>query len=247
MKITLSRLSVTSLAWLASETINESESEKYSIAKDHPLLQNLKTEYARYFEVFDKRTFSGKGKLVAKANVRRNNAFIGLKFCIYGLTKVEESTLQQDAIALYKIFKYFGLDLNRENYMAKSASLSKLIETLSEPENLQRIERIHLTEIFGLMSAAQANFENLALEQIAANAQLRMMESATSLRGNLELALGNYFKLVTAMKEFDGWEALYGVLNEFVKSVRNSHRKRKNTDESTENVTPEAETAATVE
>jgi len=49
------------------------------------------------------------------------------------------------------------------------------------------------------------------------------------------------------MKEFDGWEALYGVLNEFVKSVRNSHRKRKNTDESTENATPEAETAVTVE
>jgi len=230
MKITLSRLSVASLAWLAEISIQESMTEKYGIAKNHPLLLNLQTEYGRYIEVFDKQTYSGKGKLVAKANVQRNNAFVGLKFCIYGLTKVEGISTQQDALDLYPIFKRFGLDLNRKNYMSKSSSLSKLIETLAEPENKQKLERIHLTEIFGLLSAAQDNFENLALEQIAANAQLRMMESSTSLRANLEKALGNYFKVVTAMKEIDGWEHLYAILEELAKSARNSRRKQKDSD-----------------
>jgi len=239
MKITLSRLNVKSLAWLAGTTIEESMTEKYSIAKDHPLLINLKKEYDSYYEVFDKKTYSGKGKLVAKANVRRNEAFIGLKFCIYGLTKVEGNTLQQDAVDLYGIFKRFGLDLNRKNYLTKSAMLSKLIEELSMPENRLKIERIHLTEIFGLLSTAQDNFENIALEQISANAQLRMMESATSLRGNLEMTLGNYFKVVTAMKEFDGWDDLYLMLNEYVKSVRHTQRAKKETTQPTEEVQPE--------
>jgi hypothetical protein len=240
MKITLSRLSVTSLEWLAGTTIDKSMTEKYDIAKDHPLLLNLKKEYERYNEVFDKKTYSGKGKLVAKANVLRNEAFIGLKFCIYGLTKVNGNSKQQDAVDLYRIFKRFGLDLNRKNYMAKSATLSKLIEELSTPENKQKIERIQQTELLEILSAAQDNFEKLVLEQTEANAQLRMMESATSLRGNLEMALGNYFKVVTAMKEFDGWDDLYRILNEYVKSVRHSHLAKKETTQATEEVQPEA-------
>jgi len=231
MKITLSRLSVASLDWLAGITIEESMTEKYSVAKDHPLLAMLQTEYDRYAEVFDKKAYSGMGKLVAKADVRRNETFVGLKFCIYGLSKVEGSNAQQDAADLYSIIKWHGLDLNRKNYMSKSAILSKLIEELSLPENKLKLERIHLTEVFGLLSAAQDDFDRLALEQMSANAQLRMMESSTALRGNMEKALGNYFRIVTAMKDFDGWTELHELLNESAKSARHSHRNRKEHDE----------------
>jgi hypothetical protein len=38
------------------------------------------------------------------------------------------------------------------------------------------------------------------------------------------------------MKDFDGWKELHGLLNEYVKSARHSHRTRKENDE----VEPEA-------
>ncbi|MHB9141085.1 MAG: DUF6261 family protein [Paludibacter sp.] len=235
MKITLQRLSVGNLATLADRTITESLNEKYVIVKDHPLLISLQTQYEHYFEVFDKKAYSGKGKLVAKADYQRDEAFLGMKNCIYGLTRVIGNSMQQDAMDVYGIFKRFGLDLPRKSYMAKSGTLPKLIETLNEPLNKQKIENMHLTEIFELLSAAQTNFEKMEDEQITANAQLRLMESASSLRGNLEMALGNYFKVVTAMRQLEGWDDLYGILNEYVKASKNSHRKKTETTETENN------------
>ena len=234
MKIALSRLSVRTLEWLAGITVEESLNEKYTVVKDHPLLLNLKKEYELYYGVFGKKAYSGKGKLVAKTDKKRNEAFIGLKFCIYGLTKVEGSSMQTDAVDLYNIFKHFGLDLYRKKYMTKSSLLLKMVEELSKPENQQKIERIHLSEIFGLFSQANIDFENMVLEQISADAKLRGMESASSLRGNLEKALGNYYFVVEAMKKFEGWEHLHAMLNEYVKSARNSRRKRKEKTDKTD-------------
>ena len=229
MKITLQRVSVGSLATLADRTITESLNEKYTIVKDHPLLVNLQAEYKRYIEVFDKKTYSGIGKKLAKVDKRRNNAFIGMKFCIYGLTKMEGSSMQEDAVNLYREFKRAGLDLNRKRYFEKSGWLDVIIEAFNKPEYQQKIVHLNLTEVFGLLSGAHADFLKTDDEQRTANAKLRMMESASSLRGNLEAALSNYFKVVTAMKDMEGWSHLYGILNEFVKASKNSHRKKKET------------------
>ncbi len=234
MRISLQRLSVGVLATLADQTITESVNEKYAVVKDNPLLEKLQAEYKRYFDVFGKKAYSGLGKKLAKADKRRNNAFIGMKFCVYGLTKMEGCNMQQDAVDLYKEFKWVGLDLNRKKYFDKSGKLDELIIILNKPEYQQKIANTNLTEVYGLLSAAQADFMKTEDEQITANTKLRMMESASSLRGNLQTALGNYFRVVTAMKEIEGWDKLYGNLNEFAKSARLSHRMSRKHKEETE-------------
>ena len=74
------------------------------------------------------------------------------------------------------------------------------------------------------MKAAQTNFVAIFAEQMGINSELRLTESATSLRGNLEAALRNYLNVVTAMNQLEGWKNLYTELNEAVKAARNSSK-----------------------
>ena len=231
MRISLSRLSVTSLSALVDRVIRESKLEKHPVVKDDALLTALENLFEGYDAVFGKRKYSGVGKLVASADLRRNEAFVGMKFCVYGLTKVSGHSLYADATELYKLFKHIGLGLDQYNYSEKSALLSKLVERMDLPENAQLIEATHLTEIYGILKAAQINFEGMIYQQIAANSKLRQLKTASSLRRELEMALHNYLALVTAMKQLPGWKELYLIMNEFVKAARNSHRPRKDTPE----------------
>lgn len=225
MKIALSRLNTGTLSCLAGQLVTDSKPETYTFIKDHPLLTTLQTTYARFNVVIDKQSYSGKGKLVAKANIARNNAFNCMKHCLSGLAKVDGNSLQADANDLYSIFKSAGLNINQHKYMTKSTELGKLIEVLEQPENALKIEHVHMTEIFGILKAANISFEKLALEQMGDNAKLRQMGTASALRKDLETTIHNYLSLVTAMKEVDGWKKLYMLLNEHVKKARNSHRK----------------------
>ncbi len=233
MKIALSRLSVSSLSWLAYQLILESKTETaYPFLKDHPLLTTLQTTYNRHQIVYGKQSYSGKGKLVAKANLVQNDAFNGMKFCIYGLTKVGGNSLQADAKDLYHLFKDAGISLSRHKYWTKTAELSKLIQKLDKPENKEKIERVHLTEVFEMLKTAFLDFDRLSLEQADANSKLRLMGTASGLRKELENAIHNYLALATAMKEFDGWKKLCGTFNELVKSIRDTNQKSdKNTTE----------------
>jgi len=233
MKIALSRLSTSTLSWLADQIITDSKSEKFPFIENHPLLTALQATYVRYDAVFGKQSYSGQGKIVAAANVRQNDAFNGMKFCLYGMSKVSGNSMQTDAKDLYKIFKSAGVSLTRHKYMTKSAELVKLIEALDKPENATKIERVHLTEIFGILKAAYINFEKLSLEQAGANAKLRLMGTASALRKELERDVHNYLSVLTAMKQQEGWSKLYMLLNEIVKSARNSHRKGKDPTEPT--------------
>jgi len=224
MKIALSRISTKTLATLVKRIIDESALDSHEVVKGHKLLTALITAYADYDLVYAKPTYSGKGKLVADANTLRDEAFVGMKFCIYGHTKIRNNSLLNDAKDLYQIFKQQGLDINLSNYSGKTAQLTKLIEILEIPENAIKIANLHLMEIFGILKTAQSGFENLVLEQTNANAKLRMIGTASLSRADLEKALHNYLSLVTAMKQLDGWDELYLALNEYVKSARNSQR-----------------------
>ncbi len=65
MKITLSDLNTKDLATLVQRSITASDSGKYAVISNHPLLSELKTIYTEYDAVYTKSTFSGKGNNVA--------------------------------------------------------------------------------------------------------------------------------------------------------------------------------------
>ncbi len=235
MKINYSSLTTETLAELVKRVLGISKKEAYVMVLNHPLLVKLMEVADEYLIVFDKNTFSGKGALVAKADLLRDNLFKGMRNSVQGLSQIHGLATQQDALDLYAIFRSHGLDLFRYSYGDQSSHMDKLIEELEIPANKAKIERLHLSEVYELMKSAQQSFELNFSDQTVANAQLRAMESATSLQKKMITAVRNYLQFVEMMNDIDAnWSPLYIELNEIVKAASNSKQASKKTDTPTE-------------
>jgi hypothetical protein len=234
MKINLARLITKDLAVLGQRVVAISDEPAFIVIKGNPLLEAVRLAHADYDAVFTKKVFSGKGVLVADADIHRDTVFAGFKDILVGYSKLDNLPFQQDAKDIYAIVEEFGIDLDRYTYSAETAQLQKLLEKLAKPEYAIKIDRMQLTAIVTELRAAQANFELLFNEQAQANAELRLMESASSIRKNLETALRNYFNVVKAMRQQAGWKELYAKLDEIVKAANSSNPSSPKTDAPTE-------------
>ena len=224
MKISVSQLSLDTLAALASRVLDISKKAAYAAMLNNPLLVALMAAFDDFFAVFDKATFSLMGRPVEVADLYRDNIFSGMKNCLLGLTKMEGLSIQQDAKDLYAIFELHGLDLDRYSYGDQSSHIDKLLETVDLPVNVLKIEQVNLTQVYALMKSSHVSFKNKFGEQMGANAVLRQTQSASSIRNNLEFSLRNYLNLSTAMKQTPVWNQLYTDLDEAVKAARNSNQ-----------------------
>lgn len=222
MKISLQRVSTKDLATLTERTLTVSTSGKYPVLTNHPLINELTTHYADYSEVYTKKTFSGKGKDVAAADHDRDVAFSVIKAFLNGYRQVVSVPNYQDAEDLYQVFVHFGLDLDRMSYSSQTAQMKKLIEALERPENTQKIVNLSLSVAFLEMKNKHEYFEDVFEEQTEANAGLRQMESASSVRRTLERTLRSYLNMLTALKDVHDWEDAYAEVNELVKAAKNS-------------------------
>lgn len=234
MKISLQRVSTKDLATLTERTLTISTSGKYPVLTNHPLMNELTTHYADYSEVYTKKTFSGKGKDVAAADHDRDVAFSVIKAFLNGYQQVISVPNYQDAEDLYQIFVHFGLDLDRMSYSSQTAQMKKLIEALERPENTQKIVNLSLSIAFLEMKTKHEYFEDVFEEQTEANAGLRQMESASSVRRSLERTLRSYLNMLTALKDVPDWKDAYAEVNELVKAAKNSAVARKKNNEEPE-------------
>lgn len=222
MRITLSDLNTKDLATLVQRMITASDSGKYAVISNHPLLSELKTVYTEYDAVYTKSTYSGKGNDVASADRDRDISFRALKNFLNGYRKMPSLSNYQFAEDLYQIFKLYDLSLDKMSYSSQTAQMKKLIEDLEKPENIQKLNALSLFPSFNEMKSKQDAFEQIFAEQAGANASLRNMKSASSTRKDLEKALRSYLNFITVMKEVTGWELLYADINELVKAAKNS-------------------------
>ncbi|MFC3159029.1 hypothetical protein SAMN05443633_107188 [Chryseobacterium arachidis] len=227
MKITLSELKIKDLATLSQRIIQTSNSGKHPILNNHPLITELTAQYAGYDEVYTKQTFSGKGKDVAVADHERDMAYSSLKAFLNGYRQVASVPNVKDAEDLYQVFVQFGLDLDRLSYSSQTAQMKKLIEALELPANVQKIANLHLSTAFSEMKTKQVYFEEIFQEQAKANAGLRQMPSASSVRRTLENTLRSYINFLTAMKDVAEWKEIYNETNELVKAAKQSSTAKK--------------------
>lgn len=189
-------------------------------AKNHLFLSNLETSYNQYYAVISKQSFSGKGQTVAQADKERDKAFTQLKAFLSGYSQLSSAPHNADAVALYNLFKIYGLRLDKLSYGEQTLQLGKLIEALSLAENQNHIKNLSIKESFNELKAKHEAFKVLFDEQAQANAELREIKSASSLRKTLEKDLRRFLELVSLMNEAGQWSALYNKLNEFVKAAR---------------------------
>ena len=230
MKITLQKLSTKDLATLAQRIINSSKNGNYTVVENHELLLSIEEQYSIYDKVYAKLAFSGKGQTVAEADHTRDNLFSGIKKFLKGYEKLPSLDNYQIAMDVLSIFKTHGLDLDKLSYSAETAQMKKLIEELEKPETLNKLSALNLETIFNQLKTAQADFEAIYAEQAEANADLRQLPSASTIRKNLEVAIKNYLNLLTAMKNVENWKLIYADINEIVKAAKNSTITAKNSN-----------------
>ncbi len=219
MKAKLTRIPTKELGILAKRVIEASKSGNFTIVKNNELLGEIEKQYADYEKVYAKKTYSGKGDIVAEADRERDLVFSSIKLFLSGYSKIKTMPHAQSADELYQIFKGFGLNLHHFNYAKETAQLNSLIAELETEQNKAKITALNLTETFENLKTAQTNFEKLYNEQAEANAELHNLPSATEIRRYLEHSLRNYFTLLTAMKDVKGWELIYEEINEIVKGI----------------------------
>jgi len=172
---------------------------------------------------------------VAKADLLRDNRFLGIKNAIWGFIQLDGIAFHQDALDLKAIIDLHGADLYHYSYDDESTHLNQLILDFDKPENMMRLQRLNLTEAFTLLKASQTDFIQLVGGQSEADSILRGMESASSLYKHMATSLRNYVNYVDAMSEIDNsWTALSLELNEALKAANNKPTPTKTDDTPTE-------------
>ena len=224
MKITLSRLGTKNLASLAQRVVNSSKSGKYKIAEEHDFLKALERESAEYDKLYVKLTYSGKGEEITAADMARDKAFYALKLYLKGYKDVPSLPDVTEAAVLYKLMDQYGGNIIKMTYADESAQLKRLIVELDKPENIARLTTLKLKPAYEELKAKQKAFEDFYAEQAEANAELRALPSASSVRARPESALRAYLDLVFAMRSITGWDMLYRDLNEMVKAAAATYR-----------------------
>lgn len=219
MKMNFSKLSTKELAATAQRSLAVSAEPAFAEVKNNPLLATLYTVYTDYDAVYVKKTYSGRGVELFAADKDRDMPFGGFKDVLVGHSKLAASPYNQPAKDIYAIIEKHGIGLDHYSYAEETAQMKKLLEELELPANAAKIEQMQLTPIVSQIKTAQTAFEKLFNEVAGENSELRLMESASSMRQRLETALRNYFNLVKAMSSQPVWKELYAKLDEIAKAV----------------------------
>ena len=161
MKMSFSQLTTKDLATLCQRVISISNEPAFAVLANNPLLTALTAEYAYYDNVYTKKTFSGKGKLLMKADGERDNFFTGIKSILYGHSRIDTSPYRQDAADIYALMGKYSFDLVKYKYAEETAQLKKLIEELEMPENMAKIQNMQLATMFNDLKNSQTNFEKI--------------------------------------------------------------------------------------
>lgn len=156
---------------------------------------------------------------MAEADKKRNEAYILLKYYLKNYCLTTLLPHYKSAVALYEVFKQFGLDLATYNYAEQTAQLTKLIEALSI-EEYPPLTNLALLPTFEDLKQKQKVFESLYFEQAEANATLRQTQSATSIRKNVEKVLRDYLAYLTIFKDNPEYKTLYGDIQQIIKGVK---------------------------
>lgn len=224
MKTGLFKLSTKDLATLSERVIDISQKPAYAVVDGHPLYLKVLESHAAYDQVYTKKGYSGLGKDVADSDTLCDLPFRGMRGITHDIMVVDGMSNQQDAADIYSIFEEFGIDMDTLSYSSQNAQMKKLIERLDLPVNQAKLEKVHLTEMYGIMKVNYHAFLEIFDKQTEINAGLRLQQTASSLRNTLETDLRAYLNYVDVMSGFDSrWTPLKAELEEVLKAARSSN------------------------
>lgn len=222
IRVPFSSLTTTNLGTLGNRTILYSERIGNETITASPLLAEVKIKSEVYNAVVLKKVYSGMGKTVESADLFRDRTYQHVKRILQGFAGFPDNERGKAAFALLSVFDEAG-SIYGLSYADESAVLNKLIGNLQLDVNKAHVTTLGLEDEFAQLRDAQTNFNEVFLDQVGANAELRKQPSASGIRHELEDTLRDYFAFVSAMRKIAPWGELYQALKELAKAARLSN------------------------
>jgi hypothetical protein len=216
LQINFSKQSTKQLDYLGEQTIALSKKNTNQEAVGNPVFLQLETSHELYRQIVIKKTYSGIGEVLKEVDILRDRYYLNLGRIIDGFAVFETTTKSQPARVLQAMFKETGA-VTGLTYADESVVIDKLLEKLATPEGQSAITQLDISAEVQLLSDTQKRFNELYVEQVDANSDLRQQSSASAMRKELEGALRNYFALISAMKNVAPWADIYSDMTELLK------------------------------
>lgn len=220
MKIALTKLTNKNLGTLALRFINISKKPEHAFIHTDRLLAKLEEAYTLYEQVVLKKTYSGLGDDLEAADLVRDKAFAQLRDFVRAAANMDGHIYQPHAqLLLAEVYALIGDGTNQLTYAEQTMIMEQFLIKMDEAPRQAAITGMAATDQYNAIKDAQAAFEDMYHSQAHANADLRAIPTASSLRTKVEDTVRAYAGMLTSYKDEPNYDKLYLELNEVVKSA----------------------------
>ncbi len=113
----------------------------------------------------------------------RDMAIKALFKLVEGYVYIPIARIQAAALVVENVLNQYGLGIQNEDYSAESADIESLLNDLSKPDVVAAIAKLQgVPETIATLTAAQKDFENLALQQAEGESVKKDLASASQLK-----------------------------------------------------------------
>lgn len=120
---------------------------------------------------------------LAEQDEVRDEALRALFHLVSGYAYIPIDEIKDAAILVNRVLSQYGLSIQDEAYAAQSAKLDSLLVDLARPEITPAIEKLQgVADLIANLTAAQEEFERIALAQTEADAAKEQVSSASTLK-----------------------------------------------------------------
>ena len=154
---------------------------------------------------------------------------------VEGYIYIPIAELKEAALVVYNVLEQYGLSIQSEDYTEESANIESLLNDLNKPNILLAIAKLQgVSEILTAVSAAQNDFENLALQQAEGESVKNDLVSASQLKkesiADINNNLMGYMNTMAKVNP-DTYEATAKTIAELIEKNNDLVKRRRKTNE----------------
>ena len=154
---------------------------------------------------------------------------------VEGYIYIPIAELKEAALVVYNVLEQYGLSIQSEDYTEESANIESLLNDLNKPNILLAIAKLQgVSEILTAVSAAQNDFENLALQQAEGESVKNDLASASQLKkesiADINNNLMGYMNTMAKVNP-DTYEATAKTIAELIEKNNDLVKRRRKTNE----------------
>lgn len=102
---------------------------------------------------------------------------------VEGYTHIPVAEIKHAALVVYNVLEQYGLDIQHDDNAAETAEVNSMLNDLSKPELVAAIAKLQgVAEIVAALTAAEKDFEAVALQQAESEGAKKDLASASQLK-----------------------------------------------------------------